>query len=128
MWDLDVSQGGQAAISASRDGTLRLWEIEPPGYFGAGKAPLATDAPAPAHRTGSLVYDFSPQSPRCVALDPDGRTVLVGLDKEGSQAPDYSLWQMDVSAAHDTDQTLLGAPPLGDPTDRVMRRYVGPDP
>jgi WD40 repeat protein len=100
VWALDVSQDGRVVVSASNDGTIRLWKLDSAGHA------------SPRHE-GQLVYSFFPQSPRCLALSRDGQRLLVGLEKEYEATPNYDLWLLDVSS---TDR-------LG----QVIRRYVGHD-
>jgi WD40 repeat protein/DNA-binding SARP family transcriptional activator len=121
VWALDVSQDGRTAVSASPDGTIRVWELDPPQGAPSESGPRGRDTSFPVQRAGRIVYDFAPQAPRCLALSPDGRRVLAGLDKESSAEPNYDLWLLSLS---DPAGPQIGG--AGD-TDPIVRRFAGHD-
>jgi WD40 repeat protein len=105
---LEVSRDGRIAVSAANDGSLCLWPI-------VENAPPPPGSPDSTRRTGQVIWDFSPQVPSCLALGPDGRTVLVGLDKDLSSTPNYDLWLLDI-----TQESMQQ-----EGADRLVRRFVG---
>ena len=78
VWDVVVSGSGRYAASASHDGTLRLWDLD--------------------DYSGRVLYDASPQAIRSVAFSPDSASILIGLAKGRSDAPDYSLRLIDIAS------------------------------
>jgi WD40 repeat protein len=102
---LNLSRDGRTLVSASFDGTARVWDTST--VLGAEvAAPLHAGASLPA---GTVLLDVYPQTVRGVALSPDGLAVLVGLGRGGMDTPDYSLRMLDVR------------------TGREIRRFTGHD-
>lgn len=87
LWDVDVSGDGRFAVSASHDGTVRLWDLD--------------------QGDGQILADVSPQVPRSVAISPDGNTILLGLAKGTSAAPDFNLRLLDAQTG-ETLRTFSG--------------------
>ena len=81
VWDVAVDGSGRYAASASHDGTVRLYDLQ------TGE--------------GRLLLDVSPQAARSLAFSPDGKTMLVGLAKGASDAPDYALRLIDIASGEE---------------------------
>ena len=124
VWAIDVSRDGRQAVSASPDGTVRRWKLPPPDQTVPGSLSPNTAAPSPRQAEGEIVYDFAPQAPRCIAQSPDGRTVLVGLDKESSTTPNYDLWLLSLHSPDTPPAGSTGTPSHRDPG-RIIRRFEG---
>jgi WD40 repeat protein len=103
--DIDLSLDGHTLVSASHDGTVRVWDVSTLLCTGASDV-LDTSISTPL-RGGPVLLDVHPQRVWSVALSPDALTVLVGLGRGNVDVSDYSLRQLDAR------------------TGREIRRFVG---